>query len=202
MESLKFKPGTQNIEMARHELLQLLANPMQTRLGERPKLVILLDGLNESSGETKGLLQEISELSQMQGVRKILGENGVLMPQQEALAELLPLPSWYSPETTGYLSVILAEDGSVTYPESGDNLADANYGIYIQVEGVSEEDIDAYMELAENYAEYTWKEEDRAAWYIMMTDYHVKIDWEDNTATILFNGEDITFAPVWYIRLQ
>lgn len=92
LESLKFKPGTQNIEMARHELLQLLANPMQTRLGERPKLVILLDGLNESSGETKGLLQEISELSQMQGVRKILGENGVLMPQQEALAELLRSP--------------------------------------------------------------------------------------------------------------
>lgn len=51
--------------MARHELLQLLADPMQTRLGERPKLVILLDGLNESSGETKGLLQEISELSQL-----------------------------------------------------------------------------------------------------------------------------------------
>jgi serine/threonine protein kinase len=124
LESLKFKPGTQNIEMARHELLQLLADPMQTRLGERPKLVILLDGLNESSGETKGLLQEISELSQMQGVRiimtsridveeipfpkiklrpleksevqKILGENGVLMPQQEALVELLRSPMMLS----------------------------------------------------------------------------------------------------------
>lgn len=124
LESLKFKPGTQSIEMARHELLQLLADPMQTRLGERPKLIILLDGLNESSGDIKGLLQEISELSQMQGVRiiltsrsdveeisfpkirlrpldksevqKILGENGVLMPEQEALVELLRSPMMLS----------------------------------------------------------------------------------------------------------
>lgn len=124
LESLKFKPGTESIEMARHELFQLLSNPMQTRMGERPKLVILLDGLNESSGDTKGLLQEISELSQMQGVRilltsrsdveeinfrkiklrplemtevrKILGENGVLMPDQESLAELLRSPMMLS----------------------------------------------------------------------------------------------------------
>ncbi len=118
------------------------------------------------------------------------------------LPELLPLPIWYSPESTGYLSVILEENGSVSYPESGDNLADANYGMYIQAEGVSEEDIDEYVELAGNYAEYTWKEEDSAAWYIMMPDYNVKIEWEDSTATILFNGEDITFAPAWYIQLQ
>lgn len=118
------------------------------------------------------------------------------------LPELLPMPIWYSTETTGYLSVILAEDGSVAYPESGDQLEDADYGMYIQAEGVSEEDIDAYMELAGNYAEYTWKEEDSAAWYIMMPDYNVKMEWEDNTATILFNGEDITFAPAWYIQLQ
>lgn len=124
LESLKFKPGTQSIEMARHELFQLLSDPMQTRLGERPKLVILLDGLNESSGDTKGLLREISELSQMQGVRlvltsrsdveeinfkkiklrpleksevqKILGENGVLVPGQDALAELLRSPMMLS----------------------------------------------------------------------------------------------------------
>jgi hypothetical protein len=147
------------------------------------------------------LSADLYEMEQIivNGDLEALTESAYLM---SGLPELLPLPSWYSPETTGYLSVILAEDGSVAYPESGDNLADANYGMYIQVEGVSEEDIDAYMELAENYAEYTWKEEDCAAWYIMMTDYHVKIDWEDNAATILFNGEDITFAPVWYIRLQ
>lgn len=118
------------------------------------------------------------------------------------LPELLPFPIWYSLETTKYLSMIVAEDGSVSYPESGDNLADENYGMYIQTEGVSEEDIDAYVEYAGNYAEYTWKEEDSAVWHIMMKDYHIKIELEDNMATILFHGEDITFAPVWYIQLQ
>lgn len=97
------------------------------------------------------LSADLYEMEQIivNGNLEALTEPAYLM---SGLPELLPLPSWYSPETTGYLSVILAEDGSVTYPESGDNLADANYGIYIQVEGVSE--------------------------------------------------EDITFAPVWYIRLQ
>ena len=144
------------------------------------------------------------------------------------LPELLPMPIWYDAEKTGYLSVILEEDGSVAYPESGDDLTDADYGMYIQVEDVSEEEIAAYMELAENYAQYTWKKEDGAVqnnvsrhysarmgigcnaqrhvrsmstWYIMMPDYNVKIEWEDNHATILFNGEDITFAPIWYIWL-
>lgn len=130
---------------------------------------------------------------------KALMESAYIMSD---LPELLPLPSWYDPETTGYLSVILSEDGSVTYPESGDDLMDANYGMYIQIEDVSEEDVDAYVQFAGNYAEYTWKEEDSASWYIMMTDYHVKIDWEDNTVTMLFNGEDITFAPEWYIDLR
>lgn len=124
LENLKFKPGTESIEMARHELIQMLSSPMHTRLGERPWLVILLDGLNEVSGDTKELLREITELSQMEGVRilltsrsdteetafrkinlrplekaevrKILGENGVLMPEQEKLAELLRSPMMLS----------------------------------------------------------------------------------------------------------
>ena len=124
LESLKFKPGTESLEMARHELLQLLSVPMHTRLGERPRLIILLDGLNEISGDIQGLLQEIAELDKMKGVRilltsrsdteetsfrkinlrplekaevrRILGENGVWMPEREELAELLRSPMMLS----------------------------------------------------------------------------------------------------------
>ncbi len=124
LESLRFKPDTESMEMARHELLKLLSAPIQTRMGERPRLVILLDGLNEASGDIGMLLREIAELSGLRGVRilvtsrsdigelsfqkmtlrplereevrKILGENGVLAPEQEALLELLRSPMMLS----------------------------------------------------------------------------------------------------------
>lgn len=113
--------------------------------------------------------------------------------------ELLPFPTWYSPHTAGYLSVITGEDGSVAYPESGDDLEDASYGMYMKVENVTEEEIADYIDIAKNYALDAWKSEDSGSWYIRMPDYNVKIDCEDDTAVIFFSGEDVTFAPVWYI---
>ena len=113
--------------------------------------------------------------------------------------DLLPYPEWYDPQTSGYLSVVIEEDGSVTYPESGDDLGDGQYGVYIQSEGVTEGDIVKYINTARDYALDVWRAEDSASWYILMPDYNVKIDCEEDAATVFFNGEDITFAPVWYI---
>ncbi|MDE6619644.1 MAG: hypothetical protein K2K74_03965 [Lachnospiraceae bacterium] len=124
LEGLRFKPGTESIEMARHELVQLLSVPMHTKKGERPKLVILLDGLNEIPGDAGELLQEILELSRMPGVRillagrsdveeipfqrvrlrpleqpevaRILGESGILVPEQGGIGELLRSPMMLS----------------------------------------------------------------------------------------------------------
>lgn len=132
LQELRFKPGTKSIEMARHELIQLLSSPMYTRKGERPKLVILLDGLNEIHGDAGELLQEILELSKMPGVRillagrsdveeipferiklrplgqqevvKILGESGVLPPEQSEMRELLRLPMMLSIYATTVLN--------------------------------------------------------------------------------------------------
>lgn len=115
---------------------------------------------------------------------------------------LLPMPEWYRPDTTGYLSFIPAVDGSISYPASGDMLPDADYGMYIQAKGIEETDITAYMAAAERYADHCWKEDGKKTWYIAMPEYNIKIDWKDDIATILFNGEDITFAPGWYIGLQ
>lgn len=124
LESLKFKPDTESMEMARHELARLLSSPMHTRLGGRPKLIILLDGLNEVQGDTKELLKEIKELSAMDGVRifltsrsdieeihfpriylkpleeewvkKILGKNGILAPEDTEMTRLLMSPMMLS----------------------------------------------------------------------------------------------------------
>ena len=124
LQGLRFKPDTENIEMARHELMQLLSSPMHTKKGERPKLIILLDGLNEIHADAGELLQEILELSKMPGVRillsgrsdveeipfyriklrplelpevtRILGENGVLAPEQNEIMELLRSPMMLS----------------------------------------------------------------------------------------------------------
>lgn len=115
------------------------------------------------------------------------------------MPQLLPFPTWYDPHTFKYLSIITSEDGGVTYPESGDDLGDGQYGICMQAEGVTGEEIAAYMDIAKEYALDAWREQDSGAWYISMPDYNVKIDCEDGMTTILFNGEDVTFAPVWYI---
>lgn len=117
----------------------------------------------------------------------------------EHVPDLLPYPEWYDPHTTGYLSVVIGEDGSVAYPESGDSLGDGQYGVYMQAEGVTEEDIAKYIYTAKNYAFDVWSSEDGEAWYIRMPEYTVKMDCEGDTATIFFNGEDVTFAPVWYL---
>lgn len=120
----------------------------------------------------------------------------------ENVPDLLPMPVWYNPMQTGYLSFTAAVDGSVAYPESGDELADTVYSMYIQVENVSEEDITTYLTYAQNDAEHVWKAQEGDTWYIKMPAYNVSIEWADNTATILFNGVDVTFAPDWYIGLQ
>lgn len=118
------------------------------------------------------------------------------------IPDLLPKPVWYNPMQTGYLSFIAAEDGSISYPETGDELGDTEYSMYIQVEDVSEENIIAYLASLGSYAEHLWEAQEDKTWYIKMPAYNVSIHWEENTATILFNGADVTFAPSWYIGLQ
>ena len=66
LESLKFKPHTDSMESARRELIQLLDRPAGGRT------LLLLDGLNEASGDTGPLLEEIGRLSGLDGLQIIL----------------------------------------------------------------------------------------------------------------------------------
>ena len=69
LESLHFRTETHSFEDARKVLYEILDRPINTRKGIRPVLLLLLDGLNELSGDTKPLIDEIIKLSSMRGLR-------------------------------------------------------------------------------------------------------------------------------------
>lgn len=124
LESLRFKPETDSMETARHELLNLLSSPAHTPWGIRPRLLLLLDGFNEAGGNSEELVREISELTEMPGLRillasrspvaglalpdislrpleetetaAILSENGILVPENRELRQLLRTPMMLS----------------------------------------------------------------------------------------------------------
>ena len=69
LESLHFRTATHSFEEARKVLYDLLDRPIETRKGSKPMLLLLLDGLNEISGDIKLLIDEIIKLSSMRGLR-------------------------------------------------------------------------------------------------------------------------------------
>ena len=72
LENLLFKPETDSYSMAKHELEVLLATPLYTRFGVRPKVVLFLDGFNEASGDTTELIREIETWNAYPGVKIVL----------------------------------------------------------------------------------------------------------------------------------
>ena len=120
LENLHYKSDTHSYDDARHALQHLLGKPLASRNGDRPVLMLFLDGLNEASGSTQALMDEIAELSKLDGIRmlistrseeetlpflrlrlipleireacEILSDHGLLMPGNEAVRELLRTP--------------------------------------------------------------------------------------------------------------
>lgn len=120
LENLHFRPEHKNFADARYTLDQLMQTPLQTPQGERPVLLLLLDGLNEASGTTQPLLEEIAALARLPGVSLLvsgrnaepglpfpaavlepLGEkdvaeglarHGLLPPESEEMRRLLQTP--------------------------------------------------------------------------------------------------------------
>lgn len=120
LQALRFEEQTRSFADARHALWQLMDAPLATREGERPVVLLFLDGLNEVAGSARGLLAEIMELSRKRGVRLlvsartqesalpfcslrlcalsdedvqgILARNGLLPPESPEMRELLRAP--------------------------------------------------------------------------------------------------------------
>lgn len=117
---LRFKKGENSFDSAMHSLHQLLKQPIHTKQGDIPVILLLLDGLNEVQGNTAPLIQEINDLSSMAGVRilaasrsevpelklksarlmplnpedigQALGRNGLLIPENQEVLRLLQTP--------------------------------------------------------------------------------------------------------------
>lgn len=120
LQNLRFHPEQKSYADARHALECLLEKPLRARTGERPLLVLLLDGLNEAAGETRPLIEEIRALSHLPGVgllvssrgeesalpfrrlrlvplteeevQEQLTRHGLLLPESERIRELLRTP--------------------------------------------------------------------------------------------------------------
>lgn len=118
LEGLRFKPDTRTFEVARHKLKQMLKE--QSVTSKNPVIVVLVDGLNEISGNAQLIIEEIKELSQYNGIRFVittrqyndefdfskaylvplkdsevnnaLSNEGLLLPQNSELTELLRNP--------------------------------------------------------------------------------------------------------------
>lgn len=170
LENLRFK--TEQYDTARHALDSLLEKPLKSRSGERrPVLYLLLDGLNEASGDTKPLMEEILALSHMPGVqmlisarneepslpfpraelaplseadvKKALSREGLLFPEEAEMRELLRTPLMLSL----FLQSSRAEDRQLSV--SGQNeLLDAYFKALLNKErqGLSE-DTDEYWQI-------------------------------------------------------
>lgn len=67
LAEMRFDARTRTMDDARHALTALLSAPARS-----PRLLLLLDGLNEAGGDTTGLVAEIARLAAMPGVRVIL----------------------------------------------------------------------------------------------------------------------------------
>lgn len=117
---LRFKKEENTFDSALHALHKLLEQPIQTKQGQLPSVLLLLDGLNEVRGDIAPLVQEINELNKLAGVRilassrsevpeleletamlmpldvedieKALGRNGLLIPQKPDILRLLRTP--------------------------------------------------------------------------------------------------------------
>ena len=117
---LRFKKEENTFDSAMHALHKLLEQPIKTKQGEIPTVLLLLDGLNEVRGDIAPLVQEINELNKLAGVRILatsrsevpeleletaslmplnvedvedaLGRNGLLIPQKQDIIQLLRTP--------------------------------------------------------------------------------------------------------------
>ena len=144
LETLRFKPETRSFEDARKALLELLERPLSTPQGQRPVLLLMLDGLNETISERQPLIEEIMQLSGMQGVgivvatrtdesalpfRKlelaaleesdvnaVLAEAGLLLPESPEMRLLLRTPLMLSI----YVQSLLAEQKQLNVRTQGD----------------------------------------------------------------------------------
>lgn len=124
LQELRFDTQTRTLADARHVLRELLEHRRRGRGGERPTLLLLLDGLNEVAGDTAELIGELNALHALPGlcmvvtsrvapeglrmpcalmvpleeqdVSDALARHGLLLPESDAMRQMLRTPMMLS----------------------------------------------------------------------------------------------------------
>ncbi len=91
LELLRFEKGVSGMEDARHRLIREFNSTVKTAGGERPAYLLLIDGFNEASGNTEGLMGEIIELSRLRGVRLIVSTRSAIDTPDFDVYKMAPL---------------------------------------------------------------------------------------------------------------
>lgn len=90
---LRFRREENTFPDAMHTLRRLLEQPLRTKNGDSPAVLLLLDGLNEVSGDTAPLVREINELKALAGVRILAASRSAVPELELEPARLKPLES-------------------------------------------------------------------------------------------------------------
>ncbi len=91
LEYLRFREGSQNMDSARHALHELLSRPITHRGREKPQVLLLIDGVNETPAENDALLRELNTLRAMPGVGMILSSRSEVSGMEMPVMTLSPL---------------------------------------------------------------------------------------------------------------
>lgn len=110
---LRFKKEENTFDSAMHALHKLLEQPIQTKQGELPTVLLLLDGLNEVRGDIAPLVQEINELNKMAGVRLLATSRSEVPELELEIAKLMPLNVEDIEETLGRNGLLIPQKQDV-----------------------------------------------------------------------------------------
>lgn len=120
LETLRFSKDSKTYENARHELELLISEPMMQDGTACPKVILMLDGLNEISGDASLLQKELADMAALRGlsiliasrntcdwtkaetatlaalscdeITSILASRNMLLPESTAMQQLLSVP--------------------------------------------------------------------------------------------------------------
>lgn len=113
----------------------------------------------------------------------------------------LPTPKWYDPSEISPFPLDKAGE-SVFIPEIGSAFEGQTGGVILSVDSITKEDVLSYLESLTAHS-ISWREsENKGAWYITPDDYRVYIKTNGKGATVVFDNQDITFAPAWYLMAR
>ena len=110
---LRFKPGENSYDSALHALHKLLEQPLDTRAGERPAVLLLLDGLNEAGGDITALIKEINLLNKLAGLRLLVSSRTGFEELETETVRLMPLNMEDVEQTLGSCGLLMPRSQNV-----------------------------------------------------------------------------------------